>query len=521
MASRPKGSRIDVRTQTAEARVRPHAGSRRRAGAGRASPRGRVARLAPRVAGAVRGESASCCSRSWRWRASRGWMPGDRAATRGGCAQRDPGRSRARDPRLARQPHGRGRRHLERARRAARRCRRAPRPATHEAVELRDGDERRYRGKGVRKAVAQRQRPIADGADRAWTPPTRRRSTRAARAGRHAEQGASSAPTRILGVSLAVATRGRAPSRAAAVPLPGRTEARTAAGADDEHPQRRRARGQQRRLPGVHDRAARAPTRFGEAPAHGRRGLPRAEGRAARRAASPPAVGDEGGFAPDLGLQRGGARGAHRGHRGGRLQARAATSSSRSTRPPPSSTSDGAYTLEHEGRLRAADELARLLADAVRPVPDRLDRGRPGRGRLGRLDGADRAARRPGPARRRRPVRHQPGAPAARHRGRRRQRDPGEGEPDRHADRDVRGDRDGARGRLHGRHSPPLRRDRGHTIADLAVATGCGQIKTGAPVAHRPGREVQPAAAHRGGSSATDAEYPGWSAIPRAAAGGA
>ena len=38
------------------------------------------------------------------------------------------------------------------------------------------------------------------------------------------------------------------------------------------------------------------------------------------------------------------------------------------------------------------------------------------------------------------------------------------------------------------------------TIADLAVATGCGQIKAGAPARTRPRREVQPAAAHRGGS---------------------
>ena len=36
------------------------------------------------------------------------------------------------------------------------------------------------------------------------------------------------------------------------------------------------------------------------------------------------------------------------------------------------------------------------------------------------------------------------------------------------------------------------------TIADLAVATGCGQIKTGAPVALGPRRQVQPAAADRG-----------------------
>ena len=38
------------------------------------------------------------------------------------------------------------------------------------------------------------------------------------------------------------------------------------------------------------------------------------------------------------------------------------------------------------------------------------------------------------------------------------------------------------------------------TIADLAVATNCGQIKTGAPGALGAGREVQPAAADRGGA---------------------
>ena len=38
------------------------------------------------------------------------------------------------------------------------------------------------------------------------------------------------------------------------------------------------------------------------------------------------------------------------------------------------------------------------------------------------------------------------------------------------------------------------------TIADLAVATDCGQIKTGAPARVRARRQVQPAAAHRGGA---------------------
>ena len=40
------------------------------------------------------------------------------------------------------------------------------------------------------------------------------------------------------------------------------------------------------------------------------------------------------------------------------------------------------------------------------------------------------------------------------------------------------------------------------TIADLAVATNCGQIKTGAPARQRPRRQVQPAPAYRGGAGA-------------------
>ena len=38
------------------------------------------------------------------------------------------------------------------------------------------------------------------------------------------------------------------------------------------------------------------------------------------------------------------------------------------------------------------------------------------------------------------------------------------------------------------------------TIADLVVGLGTGQIKTGAPGAERPRREVQPAAPDRGGA---------------------
>ena len=80
----------------------------------------------------------------------------------------------------------------------------------------------------------------------------------------------------------------------------------------------------------------------------------------------------------------------------------------------------------------------RLPRRSLRPVPDRLDRGRHVRGRLGRLGHAHPAARRRGAARRRRRVRHELRAPRPRHRHRRRELDPHQGEPDRVADRDAR-----------------------------------------------------------------------------------
>ena len=63
--------------------------------------------------------------------------------------------------------------------------------------------------------------------------------------------------------------------------------------------------------------------------------------------------------------------------------------------------------------------------------------------------------------------------------GRRRQRGAGEGEPDRHADGDAGRGAAGAGGRLSGGDLGPQRRDGGQHLADLAVATGAGQIKIG------------------------------------------
>ena len=83
------------------------------------------------------------------------------------------------------------------------------------------------------------------------------------------------------------------------------------------------------------------------------------------------------------------------------------------------------------------------------------------------------------------------------HQARRRQLDPRQGQPDRHPHRNLR--------------RRELAKDNGYTavlshrsgetedstIADIAVATNCGQIKTGSwPL--RPRRQIQPAPAHRG-----------------------
>ena len=157
----------------------------------------------------------------------------------------------------------------------------------NEALELRDGDKKRYGGKGVLKAVANVNESIAPklvgpgpGAAGRDRPPDDR-------PGRHAQQeqaGGQRHPGRFDGGGP-----GRGDGRrAAALRLPGRHGGRAAAGADDEHPQRRQARRQQRGLPGVHGHAhRRAELRRG--PALRGRDLPRPERHPAQDAATPPA----------------------------------------------------------------------------------------------------------------------------------------------------------------------------------------------------------------------------------------
>ena len=122
----------------------------------------------------------------------------------------------------------------------------------HEAVELRDGDEALRQGR--HEGGREREREIARRRDRH----RRRRPGRLDRAmieldgtPNKGRLGANA----ILGVSLAAA-KARPPRRGRSVATSA-ARAPTSARADDEHRQRRRARRQQGRLPGVHGRAGR------------------------------------------------------------------------------------------------------------------------------------------------------------------------------------------------------------------------------------------------------------------------
>ena len=227
-------------------------------------------------------------------------------------------------------------------------------------------------------------------------------------------------------------------------------------------------------------------------------------------------VGDEGGFAPNLDVGRRGARLRHEGDREGRLQAGRGRRARRSTAPRPSSSRTASTTSKARARRATPTSMVDYLADLVRALPDRLDRGRHGRGRLGRLEGADRRDRRrsasssattcssPTPSAWREGIEQG-----------HRQLDPGQGQPDRHADRDARRGRDGARGRLHRGDVAPLRRDRG---LDHRRPRGRHQLRADQDRLARPLRPRSPSTTSSSASrrsSATQARYAGRSALAR------
>ena len=211
------------------------------------------------------------------------------------------------------------------------------------------------------------------------------------------------------------------------------------------------------------------------------------------------AVGDEGGFAPDLASNEAALELLVEaieasGYRPGEDVAIALD-------PATSEMHDGdAYVLEHEGRTLSAAELTDYWAQLAGRYPivsieDGMDEEdwsgwKTLTERLGerlalvgddvfvtnteRLARGDRAGRR--------------------------QLDPDQGQPDRHAHRDAGGDRHGARGGLRDGDLAPLRRDRGCDDRRSGGRDRRRADQDRRAFAQRPGREVQPAAAHRRGA---------------------
>ena len=166
-----------------------------------------------------------------------------------------------------------------------------------EATELRDGGDA-YLGKGVTQAVSNVNGEIASaigGDDVLDQRGLDRKLIELDGTPNKSRLGANA----ILGVSLAAAHAAAAEERQPLWRYLGGERAHVLPGADDERPQRRRPRGQLGGLPGVHDRARRARRRSARA-ADGHRGLPPPQEDAGTRAGCRPRCGDEGGFAPDL-----------------------------------------------------------------------------------------------------------------------------------------------------------------------------------------------------------------------------
>ena len=156
----------------------------------------------------------------------------------------------------------------------------------HEAVELRDGDKKRYLGKGVQKAVAAVNGEIFDAHRRHGRRGAGQDRRDADRARRHAQQGPARRQRHPRRLARGRQGRGRG-QRPAALPLCRRHLGAAPAGADDEHRQRRRPRRQPDRLPGIHDHAGRRGD-FAEGLRMGVGDVPDVEEGAARQAATTP-----------------------------------------------------------------------------------------------------------------------------------------------------------------------------------------------------------------------------------------
>ena len=140
---------------------------------------------------------------------------------------------------------------------------------------------------------------------------------------------------------------------------------------------------------------------------------------------------------------------------------------------------NGKYHLTGEGKRLTSEQFVDFLAGWAAQYPIvTIEDGMAEHDWAG-LEAADRTPRQQGAAGRRRPVRDQSEDLPAGHRPGRRQRDPDQGQPDRHADRDAGSDRDGRPANYAAVVSHRSGETEDTTIADIAVATTATQIKTG------------------------------------------
>ena len=365
----------------------------------------------------------------------------------------------------------------------------------HEAVELRDGGDR-FGGKGVERAVGNVDDEIADALVGIEALDQRDVDRTLIELDGTDDKGRLGANA-MLGVSLAVAKAGADESdlplyryvggaNAHVLPVPCMNVLNGGAHADSNVDL------QEFMLAPVGAASFREALRMGAETYHALKKLLHDRGLST-------ALGDEGGFAPDLPSNE------------EAVKLLLAAIEAAGYTPgddiaialDPASTEffdDGTLRPRRRGPEVHAAPSSPTTSPTVRPVPDRLDRGRHGRGRLGRLG---RAHRRPSATACSSsattcssPIR---AAPAG-DRPRGRQLDPDQGQPDRHAHRDAR--HDGARRppRLHGDDVAPQRRDRGRHDRRPRGRDELRPDQDRRAGPQRPRREVQPAAAHRGGA---------------------
>ena len=346
-------------------------------------------------------------------------------------------------------------------------------------MELRDGDKSRYLGKGTLKAVGHINGEIAAGAARQGRHPAGRDRPRHDRARRHRQQGHAWAPTPSWRFPWPPRARPPRSQRtplyrylggagASILPVPMMNIINGGAHADNS------VDVQEFMIAPFGAPKFSEALRMGAEVFHTLKKVLHKKGYST-------AVGDEGGFAPNLKSNEEAIESRAGGHRAGRLQARRA--GRRVPRSGRQRVLRGRQVRLQEIRQEPAHVPSRwwsIWANWVRQYPAivSIEDGMAEEDWAG-LEAADRHARQEDPARGRRYLRHQPGHLQARHRAGHRQFDPDQGEPDRHPDRDPGSHADGHRRRLHRGGLAPLRRNRGSVHRRLVVATGAGQIKTG------------------------------------------